>query len=113
MTTNSSARRADVLGIHSLDHFCRAAPDLEPAASFYDSFGLKLAPQGQSLGLYTQEQSHRWGLLIEGARKQLHHLSFGVFEDDLPKFRERLRARNIPLLPPPRGFDDSGLWFLG
>jgi hypothetical protein len=49
--------------------------------------------------------------LTEGRRKSLSHISFGAFEEDFPRFRERLEAMGIDLLDPPRGFESNGLWF--
>ncbi len=109
----TSKRRPNVLGVHSLDHFCVAVPDLSQAADFYDAFGLVTKSQGKSLALQTQGNSHTWGTLIEGPKKQLQHLSFGAYADDIPRFRERLQQRGIALLAPPPGIESEGLWFRG
>jgi catechol 2,3-dioxygenase-like lactoylglutathione lyase family enzyme len=106
-----ATRRPGVLGAHSLDHFSMTVPDLEKARTFYESFGLDVRREGRGLALYTHGHPHRWGLLTEGPRKQLHYLSFGVFEDDLPRFRDHLAAMNVERLPAPPGFESNGLWF--
>src|SRR5579871_628644 len=106
-----ATRRPGVLGIHSLDHFSLTVPDLDKAKSFYESFGLEVRKEGTGLALYTRGHPHRWGLLSEGPQKQLHYLSFGAFEDDLPRFRERLQQFGIERLDPPPGFETGGLWF--
>ena len=106
-----ATRRPGVLGIHSLDHFSLTVPDLDKAKSFYESFGLEVRKEGTGLALYTRGHPHRWGLLSEGPRKKLHYLSFGAFEDDLPRFREHLNQLGIELLDPPPGFESNGLWF--
>lgn len=109
-----STRRAGHLGIHSLDHFALAVPDLSKAAAFYSDFGLLAQSQGNALALRTQAEGPRWGQIVEGPRKSLAHLSFGAYADDLPRFRERLAQRGIALLPPPAGSEDeAGLWFRG
>jgi catechol 2,3-dioxygenase len=113
MTANSIesvSRRPDVLGIHSLDHLCVTVPDLAEAKAFYESFGLDAREEPDGLGLYTHGHDHRWALLVEGARKRLTYLSFGVFEDDLPRFREHLQAVGAEETGPPAGFDTNGLW---
>jgi len=107
----AATRRPGVLGVHSLDHFSMTVPDLEKAKVFYESFGLDVRKEGQGLALYTHGHPHRWGILSEGPRKKLHYLSFGAFEDDLPRFREHLAAMNVERLPPPPGFESNGLWF--
>ena len=109
-----SQRRPNVLGVHSLDQFCFSVPDLSEAAAFYDTFGLVTKSQGNKLALQTQGNSHTWGTLIEGSpKKQLQYLSFGAYEDDLPRFRERLQQLGIALLPAPAGAASDGLWFRG
>lgn len=104
-------RRADVLGIHSIDRFCLAVPDLANAQKFYDTFGLETKANGATLELYTAGHAHRWGQLVEGPRKLLHHVSVGAFADDMPRFEQRLKQRGIAHLAPPAGGDDRSLWF--
>ena len=83
-------RRPGVLGVHSLDHFSMTVPNLEQARHFYQSFGLDVCEEGRGLALYAPGLEHRWGILNQGKSKKLHDLSFGAFEDDLPRFRDRL-----------------------
>jgi catechol 2,3-dioxygenase len=108
-----TGRRTNLLGIHSVDHFCLTVPDLSKAQQFYAAFGLKVEARGRSLDLYTAGHPHCWARLIEGPHKLLHHLSVAVYEEDLRRFTEHLRARGIGRLKAPPGFDDSGYWFRG
>jgi catechol 2,3-dioxygenase-like lactoylglutathione lyase family enzyme len=105
------SRRPGQLGIHSLDHVSFAVPSLNDAEHFYRSFGLKLQPNGDALGLFAKGHPQRWAVLTEGARKLLTHISFGAFEDDLPRFGSRLHEMGIGRVDPPSGFDSNGLWF--
>lgn len=104
-------RRPGELGVHSLNHFNFMVPDLKKAETFYGNFGLDLKDENGSLALYTHGHSHKWGSVSEGPRKKLTYISFGVFEDDMPKFRERLDRMRIDRLDPPKGFESNGLWF--
>jgi catechol 2,3-dioxygenase len=104
-------RRPGELGVHSLDHFTLVVPDVAEAEKFYGLFGLDLREEDGHLSLYTHGHPHRWGTVAEGPRKKLHYLSFGCFEEDLPKFRERLERMRIDRLDPPKGFETNGLWF--
>jgi catechol 2,3-dioxygenase-like lactoylglutathione lyase family enzyme len=105
-------RRPGVVGAHSLDHYSLSVPNVDEAADFYVRFGLDVRWKGDEFNLYTQEGAHRWGRYRPGTAKTLDYLSFGVFEDDLPAFRERLTARGVELLrPPAQAEDDVGLWF--
>ena len=86
------------LGVHSLDHFVLAVPDLKPAERFYSDFGLDVREDGNTLALMTFGHDHRWGSVIEGKRKRLHHLSFGCYADDLP-YWEKVGGKNHLRIP--------------
>jgi catechol 2,3-dioxygenase len=104
-------RRPNQLGVHSLDHFALAVPDLEAARRYYAAFGLNVVEHGEALHIHTHGHAHRWGVLTEGPRKALQYLSFGVFAEDLEPFRTRLDRLGVPLVPPPPGMAEDGLWF--
>ena len=104
-------RRPGELGVHSLDQFAITVPDLEVARHFYSNFGLRVAEEGGQLGLYVHDDPHRWGVIGEGLRKRLGHMSFGVFEDDFDRFRQRLQDSGISRLDPPKGHETNGIWF--
>lgn len=106
-----SPRRHDLLGVHSVDHFSLSVPDLAEAENFYRRFGLAVRERDNGLALHTDGSEHRWGRISEGSRKRLEYLSFGVFQDDLPRFSKRLAALGIPQLDPPGGVDSGGIWF--
>lgn len=112
MSETLSPRRSTALGVHSLHHFALTVPDLGKAHSFYRAFGLELRTQGNCLGIYTQGHPQQWGLLIEGKTKRLHHLSFGLFAEDLPRFRVHLEKCGVRLLGAPLGVESSGLWLM-
>ncbi len=115
MTANrgyiAPTRRPGALGVHSVDHFALTVPDLAIAESFYSAFGLDVRREADRLGLYTAGNPHCWASIIEGPRKQLHHISFGAFADDMPRFAERLRALGVDRIDAPGGFDSNGIWF--
>jgi catechol 2,3-dioxygenase-like lactoylglutathione lyase family enzyme len=104
-------RRPGELGVHSLDHFTLMVPDVADAEKFYGLFGLNMKEESGHLGIYTHGHPQRWGTVAEGPRKKLHYISFGCFEEDLPKFKERLEQMRIDRLDPPKGFETNGLWF--
>jgi catechol 2,3-dioxygenase-like lactoylglutathione lyase family enzyme len=104
-------RRVGELGVHSVDHFSFAVPDLSAAHDFYGAFGLDLRGGAKGFGIHTHGHPHRWGTVSEGPRKKLTYVSFGAFEDDFPRFRARLQELGIAQLDPPPGFESNGLWF--
>ncbi|MBX3567885.1 MAG: VOC family protein [Rhizobiaceae bacterium] len=101
----------DFLGIHSVNHFVMAVPDLHEAERFHTAFGLDVVDHRAGYAVRTDGSDHDWGYFVEGGRKQLQHLSFGVFEQDLQRFKHHLESLGIKLLAPPKGFESNGLWF--
>lgn len=101
----------NAFGVHSLDHFTLQVPDLAPAQNFYSSFGLDVQPGGNALAIKTYGNDHRWGSVVEGKSKKLHHLTFGCYADDLQRMKERVEANGVELLDPPAGFESNGFWF--
>lgn len=104
--------RPGELGVHSIDGFRLVVPDLAVAERFYGAFGLDVRPSGAGLGLHTFGHGHRWGEVVEGSRKRLSHLSFGVYEADFDGFRRRLETLGVTRVDPPPGEESNGLWFL-
>jgi catechol 2,3-dioxygenase-like lactoylglutathione lyase family enzyme len=114
LVRDASSPRAAALGVHSLDRFALTVPNLDAARDFYSAFGLDVRRHGNALGLHTAapaSRSQQWAILLEGPTKRLHHLSFGVFDDDLPRFKQHLQKRHVRLLDPPPGIESTGLWF--
>lgn len=90
-------RRENWLGVHSLDHIGLIVPDLEEARNFYHSFGLDVRYTSAGCDVRAVNQDHIWLKLKQGKQKKLEYISFGVFEDDLELFVERLHKHNIEL----------------
>jgi len=100
------------LGVHSLDQFVLAVPDLKAAEAFYGGFGLDARHDRNALALRTFGSDHCWGAAIEGPRKRLHHVAFGCYPDDLPDLQARIEEENgVELVDPPPGFESNGFWF--
>jgi len=102
---------AGALGVHSLDQFVLAVPDASVAQDFYANFGLDVARDGNALAIKTFGRDHRWGSVVEGKRKALHHLSFGCYAEDLPRLKTRIEGSGVTLIDPPPGFASNGFWF--
>ena len=101
------------LGVHSLDHFALAVPDLGVARDFYETFGLDARDDGDRLELRVHGNPHCWGIVVKGEAKRLHHLSFGAWPQDIPHFERRLAEMGIAHCPAPDGFAGEGLWLRG
>src|SRR5262245_58910049 len=104
------ATEQSAIGVHSLDHFVLAVPNLAQAQRFYSDFGLDVKTSGSALALRTFGDDQCWGTVVEGRRKKLHHISFGCYPNDLPYLQERAEANGIELADPPKGFESNGFW---
>ena len=94
---STESRRPGVLGVHSLDHFAIAVPDLDVAHEFFTSFGLDVRDAGGGLDLHAFGHPHRWVRLTPGERKALQYISFGIFSDDMDRFADHLSDLGIPV----------------
>jgi catechol 2,3-dioxygenase-like lactoylglutathione lyase family enzyme len=101
------------LAIHSVDEFVLSVPDLAQARHFYSSFGLDVHDEDGTLGLYTHGHEHRWGRVIAGRTKRLLWLAFGVHAEDMSRFKQHLREREVECIAAPAQADASGLWLRG
>lgn len=107
-----AGRRADHLGVHSIDHFALEVPDLGEARRFYELFGLEVREKDGALELYTKDNPHRWATITQGeGAKRLRYLSFGIFEEEVEPFRRHLDAQGVRYIDAPAGADSNGLWF--
>ena len=102
-------RAASALAVHSLDRFAIAVPDLAKASRFYSDFGIGVEEDGNRLALRCAA-GVPCGFILESGRKQLHHLSFGIYEADAASFASRLQQMGIARLDPPAGLPGDGLW---
>src|SRR5882672_11895759 len=100
-----------VPGIHSVDHFAITVPDLKMAQHFFGTFGLDVQERGNTLSMKTFGHEHKWGSVIAGTNRQLHHMSFGCFAEDLARLRARVEKNGVKLVDPPKGFESNGFWF--
>ncbi len=101
----------DILGVHSLDSFSFTVPDLATAESFHKAFGLDVETSGNALLLRTFGSDHVWTRIFEAETKALNYLSFGVFDQDLDRFHQRLGQMGVKRLDPPKGVESNGFWF--
>lgn len=98
------------VGVHSLDHFTLQVPGLDEAERFYTAFGLDVERHDGRLLLRTQAFDHVWADIVLGDRKKLLSIRFGVYEQDLPVFAERLAERLADRRFQPDGAPSNSLW---
>src|ERR1700760_4947228 len=110
-TNNPASRRPGVLAVHSLDHIAFAVPSLTEAKKFYGAFGLDVRTVAGGIELHASgNPDHCWAKISEGPAKRLGYMSFGIFADDLPRFRDKLSSAGL-LAAPPSGVQSSeSIW---
>ena len=109
--TIARRRRADTLGVHSLQRFVFSVPDLAEAAKFYRAFGLDVRETGNRLDLFAFGHPHRWGSIYKGTGgKRLEYIAFGAYPEDFDTLVSRLRAKGIATTRPHALADDDGVW---
>lgn len=89
-------------------------PDLAAGAAFYGAFGLQSDTQTQSVSLRTHSAVGTplpaEIVLVPGAVKRLHHLSFAVRPQDLQPFAAHLQAMGCSPQSPAWASLRAGLW---
>jgi catechol 2,3-dioxygenase-like lactoylglutathione lyase family enzyme len=98
--------------ISGLHHYALRVPDLAVADSFLQDFGLETADAAGSLVARCPGRGQDQVRLIEGggAAKQLHYVSFTVQPGTLDALRESLERDGTPVIEPPAGAPEEGLW---
>jgi hypothetical protein len=64
-------RRPGELGVHSVDRFHFAVPDLAVAETFYGEFGLEVDEDGDFLAMKTRGNPHVWVTLARARARSL------------------------------------------
>lgn len=95
------------VGVHSLNHFTLAVPDLDQAAEFYSSFGLAVEQSGARLFLRASGSDHIWADIVQADRKRLEAVRFGIYQDDVAHFRKQLAPVSIAA---PHRASDEAIW---
>ena len=73
MNQNSpSGRRANSLGVHSIDHFAVEVPDLEAARTFYTLFGLDVRDVALHLADQVTDRARHFGKALRADDHQGH-----------------------------------------
>jgi len=99
------------MAVKSLQHFCLAVPDPALGGRFYEDFGLEAEDRGDRLALRCAGRDQNQIVLVEGARRQMHHISLGTDTAGLETLKKALEANGTELLDPPALAPGEGLWF--
>jgi catechol 2,3-dioxygenase-like lactoylglutathione lyase family enzyme len=98
-----------VLGLNG---FGLLVPDLDQADAFYRAFGLDSEKTADVLRVRSPGRSNDEGILVRGAEKRLHHVSFYTDAARIDPFRDRLKRAGLEVREEPPGhWHREGLWF--
>ena len=107
--TRRDARRADAIGVHSVDRFVFSVPSLDDAQRFYSAFGLDARREGGRVHLHAHGHPHRWATIVEsGAAKRLEYLRFGAYAEDLEVLKARIERLGLGCAPHRLADGDGG-----
>ena len=97
--------------ISGLHHYALEVPDLEVADGFLQDFGLETGEKDGSLVAHCPGRDQEQIRLVEAPAKRLHHVSFTLSPGTLDSVREALDRAGTPVIEPPPGATEEGLWF--
>jgi catechol 2,3-dioxygenase-like lactoylglutathione lyase family enzyme len=98
------------MAVRSLQHICLAVPDAARGAAFYEDFGLDAADRGDRMVMRCAGRDQDQVVLVEEARRRLHHICLGTDAAGLAALQSRLEAEGVELLDAPGEAAGEGLW---
>ena len=96
--------------ISGLHHYALEVPDLAVAEGFLRDFGLETADKDGTLVAQCPGRSQEQVRMVEAPVKRLHHVSFTLRPGSLDAVRESLERAGTPVVEPPDGVSEAGLW---
>jgi catechol 2,3-dioxygenase-like lactoylglutathione lyase family enzyme len=96
--------------ISGLHHYALEVPDLAVAEGFLQDFGLETQEKDGSLVAQCPGRDQEQVRLLQAGAKRLHHVSFTLRPGSLDSVREALERAGAPVIEPPAGATEHGLW---
>jgi catechol-2,3-dioxygenase len=104
-------KRPHVTAIHSVLRFALSVPDLDVAQAYFQTFGLSVERQSDQIRLFTQGQTHCWGVVYQGhGPKKTEYYTVGVYAEDEMALKNQVVAAGYPLTDPHPRSDGQGFW---
>jgi len=97
--------------VRSLQHIALAVPNAERGRKFYKDFGLEDREVGNTVVMRCHGRDQDQVILVEGPKKNMHHIRFGTRAPELAELKQRLERAGVRLLDPPNETPTDGLWF--
>lgn len=96
--------------ISGLHHYALEIPDLAVAEGFLQDFGLETSEKDGSLIARCPGRDQEQVQLVQAQVKRLHHVSFTLRPGTLDSVLEKLERAGTPVIDPPVGAAQDGLW---
>jgi len=97
--------------VRSLQPIALTVPDAAVGKKFYGDFGLEARGDGRRVAMRCHGRDQDQVVLVEGNKKQMHHVCFGARAEGLVGLKARLEKNGTQLLDAPRETPADGLWF--
>ncbi len=97
--------------IRNLQHFALTVPDATVGRDFYTDFGMDAREEGGRIVLRCHGRAQDQVILIEGQKKQMHHIAFGTGTSELDALKARLQRHGTRLVDASRESSGDGIWF--
>ncbi|MFH1989944.1 MAG: VOC family protein [Pseudomonadota bacterium] len=107
-TANTSWAKA---GIHSINHFALALPDLNEAEKFMLAYGLRVERRGAELHVRASASEHVWLKVVAGPKKSFEFLSLGCYAEDFDQICQQILDAGGVVTAPHSAGSPEGFWF--
>ena len=96
--------------ISGLHHYALEVPDLAVAEGFLQDFGLETGEKDGLLVATCPGRDQEQARLVQAPAKRLHHVTFTLRAGAMDAVREALERSGTPVIEPPPGGTEDGLW---
>jgi catechol 2,3-dioxygenase len=97
--------------VRSLQHIALTVPDAGAGKRFYTDFGMEAREEAQRIVMRCHGRDQDQIILIEGAKKSMHHICFGARAQSITAITKRLEQDGRNLVDAPRETTADGIWF--
>lgn len=97
--------------IRSLQYIALTVPDPAIGKRFYTDFGMQAHDAGNRIAMRCVGRDQDQLILLEGAKKRLHHVCLGARAEVIVHITQRLEKNGHPLVDAPRESPADGIWF--
>ena len=97
--------------VRSLQHIALTVPDAVVGAKFFGDFGLTAHDEGKRIVMRCHGRDQDQVVLVEGAKKRMHHICFGARAEAIAALAKRLEQDGHKLVDAPRDTPAPGIWF--